>query len=114
MPRKSKARSDDNTPLIRIERATFEEAIFQMNTATITKLEQYAAYVSEVTGEDATTDEIADHGLQKIFAMDKGFQQWLEKQGSAGKRKSAAVKSAEGEQEGDQQAAGDTQAASAS
>lgn len=84
MPRKkTSSENEARKPLIRIERIVYEKAAFKLSTTLIGNLSQYATYVKEMTGEEASTDEIVEKGMQRLFEADRGFRQWLQRKGSA-------------------------------
>lgn len=84
--RKTKAENEAHKPLIRIERTVYEKATFKLSLGLLFNVSQYAAYVKEVTGDDASQDEIVEKGMQRLFDTDRGFRQWLQRKDShAGK-----------------------------
>nr|WP_281719838.1 DUF2274 domain-containing protein [Nitrosomonas nitrosa] len=84
MPRKkTSSENEARKPLIRIERIVYEKAAFKLSTTLLGNLSQYAAYVKEMTGEEASTDEIVEKGMQRLFEADRGFRQWLQRKASA-------------------------------
>lgn len=84
MPRKkTNSETEARKPLIRIERIVYEKAAFKLSTTLLTNLSQYAVYVQEMTGEEASTDEIVEKGMQRLFEADRGFRQWLQRKASA-------------------------------
>lgn len=80
MPRrKTNTNNDARQPLIRIERTSYEKAAFKLSTTLLHNLSQYAAYIKEVTGDEASPDEIVEKGMQRLFDADRGFRQWLQR-----------------------------------
>lgn len=76
--RKIKAENEAHKPLIRIERTVYEKATFKLSLTLLSNLSQYASYVKEVTGDEASQDEIVEKGMQRLFDADRGFRQWVQ------------------------------------
>jgi hypothetical protein len=76
--RKIKAENEVHKPLIWIERTVYEKGTFKLSAALLLNLSQYVAYVKDVTGDEASPDEIVEKGMQRLFDADRGFRQWLQ------------------------------------
>ena len=84
--KKIKAENEVHKPLIRIERTVYEKATFKLSLALLSNLYHYVVYVKDVTGDEASQDEIVEKGMQRLFDADRGFRQWLQRKDSqAGK-----------------------------
>lgn len=85
MPRrKTQADTDVPKPLLTFERIVYEKTAFKVSKGVLVNLEQYVAYIKDATGDDPTPDEIVDKGMQRLFDADRGFKQWLHKNGAGG------------------------------
>ena len=76
--KKIKAENEVHKPLIRIERTVYEKATFKLSLALLSNLYHYVVYVKDVTGDEASQDEIVEKGMQRLFDADRGFRQWLQ------------------------------------
>lgn len=84
MPRrKTQAETDAHKPLLTFERIVYEKTAFKVSKGVLVNLEQYVAYIKDATGDDPTPDEIVDKGMQRLFDADRGFKQWLQKNGTS-------------------------------
>lgn len=79
--RRSNAERQAPKPLIQIERVVFEKASFKLSTGTLTSIAEYAMYIKHATGDEPTQDEIVEKGMQRLFDSDRGFRQWLGRNG---------------------------------
>jgi hypothetical protein len=85
MPRKKiQTETEVHKPLISIERIVYEKAAFKVSKGVLANLEQYVSYIKDATGDEPTPDEIVDKGMQRLFDADRGFKQWLQKNGGNG------------------------------
>lgn len=85
MPRrKVTAEVEAHRPLISFERIVYEKASFKVSKGVLTSLDRYVAYIKEATGDEPTPDEVIDKGMQRLFDADRGFKQWLQKNGANG------------------------------
>lgn len=85
MPRrKVTAEVENHRPLISFERIVYEKASFKVSKGLLTSLNQYVAYIKEASGDEPTPDEVIDKGMQRLFDADRGFKQWLQKNGANG------------------------------
>lgn len=85
MPRrKVTTEVEAHRPLISFERIVYEKTSFKVSKGVLTSLDQYVAYIKEATGDEPTTDEVIDKGMQRLFDADRGFKQWLQKNGANG------------------------------
>ena len=83
MPRrKVTAEVEAHRPLISFERIIYEKASFKVSKGVLTSLDRYVAYIKEATGDEPTPDEVIDKGMQRLFDADRGFKQWLQKNGA--------------------------------
>jgi len=83
MPRKkTNTGKETHRPLIHIERVFFEKASFKLSTGVLSNIAEYAQYIKHSTGDEPTQDEVVEKGLQRLFETDKGFRQWLQRNGS--------------------------------
>jgi hypothetical protein len=94
---KRKETSENPVPLIAFEEIIAERESFRLSWTVIANLREYVAYVKDVTGKDATRDEVVDRGLQRLFDADKGFRRWMQRKNgeSKGKTKSARTEKPE-------------------
>src|SRR5581483_3122418 len=94
-------RNNPLRPRIRIERIVYEKTFFRISQAVLGDIEEYVAYLGEVTQDKVTPDEIVDRGMQQLFATDRGFRQWQKKKATqqgnreGNKREDQSVKQAE-------------------
>lgn len=70
-------------PLIEIHRTEYEKTTLRLDREVISRLADYCSFVSEVTGEAPTPDEVIDHAMKRLFDSDRGFKLWLSRQGPA-------------------------------
>lgn len=85
MPRrKTQAETDGHKPLLTFERIVYEKTAFKVSKGVLVNLEQYVAYIKDATGDEPTPDEIVDKGMQRLFDADRGFKQWMQKNGASG------------------------------
>jgi hypothetical protein len=78
MPRRSRKETVDVLrPLITFERVVYQRESFRLSQTTLANIKEYATYVGEFSGDRPSHDEVIDKGMQRLFAADKGFQQWL-------------------------------------
>jgi len=75
------------TPLISIEEISSERQSFKLSWTVLANIREYVAYVKDVTGKEASPDEVVDKGLQRLFEADRGFRQWLQKKSSSHKNR---------------------------
>lgn len=88
-----KGSANSPAPLITFDEVAAEKESFRLSWTVLANIREYAAYVTDVTGRETSTDEVADKALQRLFDADKGFRQWLQKKNGAhrGKAKNAKV-----------------------
>lgn len=79
-------------PLINFEEVAAEKESFRLSWTVLASLRDYVAYVKDVTGKEATPDEVVDKGMQRLFDADKGFRQWLQKKNSEGRNRTRGAR----------------------
>jgi hypothetical protein len=101
MQKKKRKDTEENPiPLIAFEETSAERESFRLSWTVIANLREYVAYVKDVTGKDATRDEVVDRGLQRLFDADKGFRQWMQKKNGEGRGKTKHARSEKAEKPG--------------
>ena len=89
---KRKESANASVPLINFDEIAAERESFKLSWTVLANLRDYVAYVREVTGREATPDEVVDKGMQRLFDADKGFRQWLQKKNSESRNKTKPAK----------------------